>query len=124
MPRRVLSREYRCVAVVVAGWCTVHVSFRTHRHLRCVAVCRFLEFLRQEVEKIKVGSPLDDGVKMGPLVNKIQYDKVCVGVCVLLPLCFNVDRPGKLQSANQWASQSVHTGLTSVTVWSWFTVAP
>ncbi len=37
---------------------------------------RFLSFLQREVGNIKVGPPLADGVKMGPLVNKIQYDKV------------------------------------------------
>ncbi len=40
---------------------------------------RFLAFLQREVEKIKVGHPLEAGVRMGPLVNKIQ-----VSVCVSL----------------------------------------
>ncbi|MDD2058562.1 aldehyde dehydrogenase family protein [Pseudomonas sp. GD03860] len=35
-----------------------------------------LERLRQEAEKIRIGNGLDDGVLLGPLVSKGQYDKV------------------------------------------------
>jgi betaine-aldehyde dehydrogenase len=37
---------------------------------------RFLHMLRAAVADIKVGHPLADGVRLGPLVNQLQYDKV------------------------------------------------
>jgi len=36
----------------------------------------FLERLVEETNKIKIGNALDEGVKMGPLVCRAQYDKV------------------------------------------------
>lgn len=37
---------------------------------------RFLKRLVQVAEAIRVGAGTDEGVKMGPLVSKVQYDKV------------------------------------------------
>ncbi len=53
----------------------VHTYFppHHHHHLSCRGPTqKFLEFLRREVEKIRVGHPLEAGVRMGPLVNKVQ----------------------------------------------------
>jgi acyl-CoA reductase-like NAD-dependent aldehyde dehydrogenase len=35
-----------------------------------------LKFLKQQVENIKIGHPLEEGTRMGPVVNKAQYEKV------------------------------------------------
>ncbi|GAB5035904.1 betaine aldehyde dehydrogenase [Nannochloropsis oceanica] len=37
---------------------------------------QFIEKLVEETNKVKVGNPLGEGVRMGPLVNKSQYEKV------------------------------------------------
>jgi len=37
---------------------------------------QFIAKLVEETNKIQVGNPLAEGVKMGPVVNKSQYDKV------------------------------------------------
>jgi len=37
---------------------------------------KFMAKLVDETNKIQVGNPLAEGVKMGPIVNKVQFDKV------------------------------------------------
>src|SRR5581483_461013 len=38
---------------------------------------KFVEAMTEKAKKVKLGPPLDRDTKMGPLVSKEQYDRVC-----------------------------------------------
>jgi hypothetical protein len=76
-PARVPSVPGLCCACLLCWkrWCVWPL-------FGCV---RFLTFLKAQVENIKVGHPLEEGVKMGPLVCRSQYEKVRASLAPLVP---------------------------------------
>ena len=62
-----------CCNLAPAPRCAVRCGF---------AGCRFLALLKKGAEGIKIGHPLDADVKLGPVVSKVQYDKVDAVVVV------------------------------------------